>query len=185
LGTEIDLIKESCLGNRKSQESLYIKYKTKWFMICLRYSFDKSQAEDMLQDSLVNIFTNIKQFNPTKGNFSQWSSKIVVNSCLLCLKKWKKLTFDDYQQSFYDKIDEVNSIYDTLGEQELMKIVQSLPTGYRVVFNMYAIEGYKHGEIAEILGISIGTSKSQLAKAKKILRSKVELLFQTDVANER
>ena len=181
LSIENKLIQKSRLGNRQSQQSLYVIHKTKWFMICLRYSVDKNQAEDMLQDSLVNIFSNIKQFDATKGNFSQWSYRIVVNSCLQCLRKWKKLTFDEKHQDYYNKIDTDDCVYDAMGAQELMKLVHNLPPGYRVVFNMYAIEGYKHKEIAEILGINIGTSKSQLAKAKIILRSKVELLFQTNM----
>ncbi len=181
MNTELKLIRKSRLGNRKSQESLYLKYKTKWFMICLRYAIDKSQAEDMLQDSLVNIFSKIKQYDSSRGNFSQWSYRIVVNSCLICLRKWEKLTFDENHQNFNEKIDNFTNVYDVLGAEELIKLVQSLPTGYRLIFNMYVLEGYKHREIAELLDINIGTSKSQLAKAKKILRSKIELLFQTDI----
>jgi RNA polymerase sigma factor (sigma-70 family) len=158
------LIRKCLRKNPEAQRYLYEKYKVMWFMICLRYSRNKTEAEDMLQEGLISIFNNLKQYDVKKAAFSTWSSKVMVNAALQNLRKWKKLDLDD--------------VYDLLGAKELTQIVQTLPDGYRVVFNLYVVEGYKHREIAEMLDISDNTSKSQLRKAKSMLRNKLEHIIQ-------
>mgnify|MGYP002639379191 CR=1 FL=1 len=174
---ELKIIKKCARNNPKAQKTLYDNYKQKWFMICLRYAHNKTEAEDMLQEGLISVFRSIKQFNPEQAKFSAWSNKIMVNAALQYLRKWKKFDFtqniDDYQNHMVYNED----AYDNLGTKELTLLIQKLPDGYRVVFNMYVIEGYKHKEIAEILEISENTSKSQLLKAKKMLRNQLETVL--------
>ncbi len=174
---ELKIIKKCMNSNAIAQKTLYDKYKVRWFMICLRYANNKTEAEDMLQEGLINVFKYIKQYDPKKAEFSAWSNKIMVNAALQYLRKWKKVDFtqniDDYQnQMVYNE-----DVFDTIGAKELTLLVQQLPPGYRAVFNMYVIEGYMHREIADILSISENTSKSQLLKAKKMLRSQLETVL--------
>lgn len=163
--------------NAHAQRTLYEKYRVKWFMICLRYGKNKTEAEDMLQEGLISVFKNMKQYDPKQAEFSAWSNKVMVNAALQYLRKWKRFDFtqniEDYESHLVDHED----VFDALGAKELTLMVQKLPEGYRVVFNMYVIEGYKHKEIAEILNISENTSKSQLLKAKKTLRNQLETVL--------
>ena len=147
-------------------------------MICLRYAQNKAEAEDMLQDGLISVFKDLKQFDTKKATFSAWSNKVMVNAALQYLRKWKKLTFNESIDFYEDQLATEEIVYDTLGAKELTSFVQNLPDGYRIVFNMYVMEGYKHREIAEILSISENTSKTQLLKAKKMLRSQLEKVLQ-------
>jgi RNA polymerase sigma factor (sigma-70 family) len=175
---ELKIIKKCMKNNASAQKTIYEKYKVRWFMICLRYANNKPEAEDMLQEGLINVFKNIKQYDPKKAEFSAWSNKIMVNAGLQYLRKWKKVDFtenvDDYQNQM---VNNNENVFDKIGAKELTLLVQQLPPGYRVVFNMYVIEGYMHREIAEILNISENTSKSQLLKAKKMLRSQLETVL--------
>ena len=143
-------------------------------MICLRYAHNKDEAQDMLQEGLINVFNNLKQFNSSKGNFSVWSNKVMVNAALQQLRKWKKLNFDESITDYENKLSNSEEVLAQIGAKELTKMVQSLPEGYRVVFNLYVVEGYMHREIGEMLGISENTSKTQLLKAKRMLRNQLE-----------
>lgn len=175
---ENDLIRRILLGERKAERTLYDKYKQLWFRLCLRYGRNRSEAEDILQEGLLFIFRDLKQFNPERGKFRSWSSRVLVNAALRYLKK------NQWQQSFSDlelvttEASISNDILEQISAKELTKIIQKLPSGYRVVFNMYAIEGYSHREIAEELNVSISTSKSQLFKARRALKGHLEVLFQ-------
>lgn len=175
---ELNLINKCIKGKYDAQKALYEKYKTRWFIICLRYAPNKMEAEDILQDGLISVFKDIHQFDSNKGQFAHWSNRIMVNAALQYLRKWKKITFEYNLENYHSKIDDSQNIYDIIGEKELTHIIQQLPSGYRVVFNMYVIEGFKHREIAEKLAITEGTSKSQLAKAKKMLRKRLEFILQ-------
>jgi RNA polymerase sigma-70 factor (ECF subfamily) len=175
---EQTLIKKSLRGNAKAQKALYELHKVKWFMICLRYANDRMEAEDMLQEGLVNIFTQLKQYNHKKANFSAWSNKVIVNAALQHLRKWKRLKYNEDLDKYAYQVESDNDIIGKIGTRELTEMVQNLPDGYRVVFNLYVIEGYKHREIAEILTISENTSKTQLLKAKKMLRARLESVLQ-------
>jgi len=167
-------IKKCQAGDPKSQRKLYDMYKTRWYMISSRYGKNKMQKEDILQEGMINIFKNLKSYNPNRAAFSTWSSRVLINAALLYLKK---STWSDSMGNIddvYDNAQQGETIYDKLSAKELTELVQSLPTGYRVVFNLYVVDGYTHKEIAEKLGISDGTSKSQLSKARKELRKKLE-----------
>ncbi len=171
---------EACLQNdRKAQKQLYEEHKTAWFLCCLRYAEDRMEAEDILQNAVISIFTSLKSFDPDKGTFSTWSNRVVINAALQFLRKWRPVDYRTVSEAeALDYPDKSETIYDRLNAQELVRMVQQLPLGYRMVFNLYVIEGFKHHEIAEQLKITIGTSKSQLFKAKKMLKKRLELLFQ-------
>ncbi len=143
-------------------------------MSAMRYGKNKNQADDIFQEGLIQIFNSLKNFDPNKAGFYTWSTRILVYSALKFLKKYNWTdSFDDHiePEEFRDTQE---NIYEKLAAKELTEMIQKLPLGYRLVFNLYIIEGYTHKEIAEQLGISEGTSKSQLSKAKKFLREKLE-----------
>ena len=172
-----DLIKGAIKGNESSMNALYQKYERLWFRLCLRYAKDKQQAEDIFQEGLFNIFKDLKQFDPDRGKFSTWSGRVFVNAALRFIKKsqWQQ-TFEDISTLDY-QLPSIQHIIGSISAKELTSVIQQLPTGYRIIFNMYELEGYSHKEIAQKLNISIGTSKSQLSKAKKLLRYRIEQLF--------
>lgn len=147
-------------------------------MICLRYAHNKMEAEDMLQEGLINVFKELKQFDPKRATFSAWSNKVMVNASLQHLRKWKKLNYDQHIDEYENQLVTNEDVFDNIGTKELMALVQNLPDGYRVVFNLYVIEGYKHQEIADILSISENTSKTQLLKAKRMLRNQLEKVLE-------
>ena len=165
-------------NNPQAQRVLYEKYKVKWFTICLRYAHNKSEAEDMLQEGLISIFKEMRQYDPKKAQFSAWSNKVMVNASLQHLRKWNKLTFNQQVDDYNNQLVSNEDVFDSLGARELMALVQNLPDGYRVVFNLYVIEGFKHKEIADFLSISENTSKTQLLKAKKMLRNQLETILE-------
>jgi RNA polymerase sigma-70 factor (ECF subfamily) len=172
-----EIIQKILSGNRQAERLLYDNYRQFWFRLCLRYGRNKTEAEDILQEGLLYIFRDLKQFNADRGQFKSWSARVLVNAALRYLKK------NQWQQSFADL--EVitseatinNDILERISAKELTQVIQKLPSGYRVVFNMYAIEGFSHREIAEHLNISISTSKSQLFKARRALKQHLEVLF--------
>ncbi len=177
--TQIHQLIRRCLRkDTAAQKMLYDQYKHDWFLCCLRYSKDKKDAEDILQDGLISIFRDLKSFDSDKASFATWSNKVMVNAALQYLRKWKKLKYSTVSIEHAAMISSPQDIFSTIGTKELTTLIQNLPAGYRVVFNMYVIEGYKHREIAEKLGISVGTSKSQLFKAKEMLRNQLEHLLQ-------
>jgi RNA polymerase sigma-70 factor (ECF subfamily) len=178
LNDEAKLIKKCLRKNPEAQRHLYEKYRVKWFMICLRYSRSRAEAEDMLQEGLISVFNNLKQFDIKKAAFSTWSSKVMVNAALQNLRKWKKLDYHEDIVTHTNLVMEQEDVYQKLGAKEITEIVSGLPEGYRVVFNLYVVEGYKHKEIADMLGISENTSKSQLRKAKIMLRDQLEHIIQ-------
>lgn len=158
-------------------DQLYHRHKSYWFRICLRYASERVEAEDIFQEAVVKVFKELKKFNPVKGSFMAWSNKVLVHEILKSLKRhqWKHVWSDENSNQNLSSWN--GQILEGITAKELTEVIQSLPLGYRVVFNMYEIEGYKHHQIAEALGISIGTSKSQLSRAKKILQKKIYLLF--------
>ena len=162
-------VKAAKKGDLSAQRYLYEQYKVSLFTVCLRYSRDRSEAKDILQEGFLSIFKDLHQYKE-KGDIGKWMRKVVVNTALQYLRKWKKdwahVDCQDYEQTLFQK----EQVYNKLGEEELMKMIQQLPQGYRVVFNLYVIEGYNHHEIADLLGINESTSRSQLYKAKAVLR---------------
>ncbi|MEM9820005.1 MAG: sigma-70 family RNA polymerase sigma factor [Bacteroidota bacterium] len=166
--TEQDLITACKQKDRKAQKLLYDRYSPKMFGVCKRYVKNREDAEDVLLNGFFRVLTHIDTFQGN-GSFEGWIRRIVVNQALMFLRKKHnfKMTVEINNIEIKSQI----SVEDELAEQDIKKILDKLPTGYRTIFNLYVIEGYKHREIAEILGISINTSKSQLILAKKRMRS--------------
>jgi len=168
------IIKSCIAGDEKAQRSLYEMYKTRWYMTSLRYGKNKTQADDIFQEGMIQIYKDLHQFDNSKSAFATWSSRVLVNSALKYLKKFNWIdTVSEFEEA-KELEDQGESIYQKLASKELTKLVQKLPLGYKLVFNMYVIEGYGHKEIAKELGISEGTSKSQLSKARRALRHQLE-----------
>ncbi len=146
-------------------------------MIALRYAKSSYDAQDILQNGLVKIFQGMKSFDPNLGQFSSWSNKIIVNECLLFFRNQRQsFSFDEINEDNLSmELDERNE--HRIDAQTLTKMIQKLPNGYRVVFNLFAIEGMTHAEIGQILNIKESTSKSQYFKAKKLLKSHLEVII--------
>ena len=161
-------------GNKVTQEALYDTYAPTMFGICLRYSSDYHSAEDLLQDGFIKAFNNIDRFKG-KGSFEGWLKRIFINTAIELYRKNKRLSFLplEYEHQLYAN---QSSIIDQLAVQDLLKLLQQSPPGYRTVFNLYVIEGYMHKEIGQLLGISEGTSKSQLARARAFLQGLIQQL---------
>jgi RNA polymerase sigma factor (sigma-70 family) len=161
---------------RKAQKMLYEKYSRLLMGVCMRYASDKAEAEDILQDSFLKIFFRIKDFTGT-GSFVGWLRKIVVNTAITNyhanLKYRYHVDIEDYisVETGVSGFDE-----DFFTADELIRVLNELPKGYRMVFNLYAVEGYKHKEIAEMMGIDTNTSKSQYSRAKAVIRDRLEQL---------
>ena len=172
---EKEIISLCIQGKSFAQKMLYDKYSKLFYAICCRYCKDKEDAQDILQDAFLKIYRNLSQFKH-EGSFEGWMKRIVVNTSIEHYRKQINiLSFDD-QLAPEDTpltMDEIS-----LDEAALMGLIQGLPNGFRMVFNMYVIEGYNHAEIAEKLGISEGTSKSQYSRAKSILRDKCSQLME-------
>ena len=169
---ESDLIKGCLNGERKMQEVMYYRYSPKMYAVCLRYSSNADDAQDLLQDGFIKVYKNLDKFRG-EGSFEGWMRRIFVNTSIEHFRKKTKInTIADSSEVQVE--DKEWTALDTIAEKDIIKIIQTLSPGYRQVFNMYVIEGYSHKNIAEILGISEGTSKSQLARAKVILQKLVE-----------
>ena len=180
MSNEINLIKRCQKGQRSAERELYDKYRSKWYVIAMRYMRNADDALDVLQNALVKIYSKLDMFNAELGSFSSWSCKIVVNESIMYQRKyWKHHIVDSYEEELLRVEDDFDPI-SMLSTKELIKQIQTLPDGYRVVLNLFAIEGYSHKEISEILEISVSTSKSQLFKAKKAMRKRIEALFNVE-----
>jgi RNA polymerase sigma-70 factor (ECF subfamily) len=148
-----------------AQKALYDKYSPLFYGMCLRYLKNKQDAEDVLVESFTRIFSKLHQFKD-EGSFEGWMKRIVVNSNLMHIRKNNNLNLHVEIENAKNIAEDPNALTD-IQHNELLALMEEMPTGYRTVFNLYIIEGYKHREIADILGISINTSKSQLILAKK------------------
>jgi len=168
------LINRCVAGDRNSQSLLYELYSPKMMIVCLRYAKNREEAEEILQNGFIKVFKFLDQFRH-EGSFEGWIRKIMVNCALqklknnLHLKPVVSLDTRDYDLFFG------NDILDQIDGKELLKLVQTLTPAYRTVFNLYVFEGMKHREIAELLQISEGTSKSNLFDARNILQKKVAI----------
>lgn len=168
--TEAELIAACQQAERRGQKLLYERYSPKMLGVCRRYAKTLEDAEDILVEAFFKVLTNIKQYKGS-GSFEGWIRRIVVNEALMFLRR---------RHNFQMTVD-LSQVYtpvraratEQLAAQDILDLLAQLPTGYRTVFNLYVLEGYKHREIAEMLGISINTSKSQLILAKKRLQSLV------------
>lgn len=165
-----ELINNCKNGDRKAQAQLYRKYASILFGICLKYSRNKTEAEDNLHDTFMTIYDKIEQYSG-KGSFEGWIKRIAVNTTL---QKYRKEEHLNVVSENFEKEAEVDSAYTDINLQTLLQYIQELPNKYRLTFNMYVLDGYSHKEISEKLGTSTGTSKSNLARARMILKEKVE-----------
>lgn len=175
MGFDEKIIEGCKAGNRKAQKILFEKLKSPMFGICMRYSKTKDEAEDVLMEAFMNIFSEVGSYRGD-GSFEQWARRIVVNTAINNYRKNLK----HYFHSDVDNIDETQidmdenfQMSEDLSAKDVIKAMQELPEGYRIVFNLYVMEGYKHKEIADMLDITVGTSKSQLSKARKIIQEKL------------
>jgi len=172
--TDKELI-ETCLkDNPIAQKMLYDTYSSVLFGICLRYSKNEEEAQDILQDSFIKIFTKLDTYQFT-GSFEGWLKRIVTNTSIEYYRK--KISMEHIEEIGFNPYLAVDSDRG-LEVEELLKMIQELPEGYRMVFNMYAIDGYTHSEIATKLNISEGTSKSQLSRARAYLQRKFKEKFE-------
>lgn len=182
---QINEIIEGCIkGDRKSQQVLYKMFYGKMLGVCMRYSKDKDDALDILQEGFLKVFTNLRSYT-SSGSFEGWMRKIMINTSLDSIKKNKFLIqgmdAKYVEASVAETTDEdQNEEYLNISSSEIMKAIQQLSPAYRAVFGMYVVDGFSHREIAEQLGISEGSSKSNLSKArmhlKKILEERLKLL---------
>jgi RNA polymerase sigma factor (sigma-70 family) len=168
----IDSLLEGCRkGDRKAQESLYKTLASRMMGVCMRYAKDSYEAEDVLQMGFVKVFQKVSEFRG-EGSFEGWIRRIMVNTAIESYRKnLRNLNLVDIDEVY----DQPQSTFDMSGLElkDLLKLVQKLSNGYRLVFNMYVIEGYSHKEIAGQLGITEGASKSQLSRARAILKEKI------------
>jgi RNA polymerase sigma-70 factor (ECF subfamily) len=169
--TEENLIKGCLQEDRECQRELYKRFSGKMMAVCMRYASSRMEAEDMLQEGFIKVFDNIGKFK-MEGSLEGWVRRIMVNNAINKIRtnkiKFEELgnVSDDFMQ--YDK-----NIIDKMSEQDILKLISQMPQGYKYVFNMYAIEGLSHKEIADNLGIEEASSRSQYAKAKKYLQQQI------------
>ncbi|MCL6293372.1 RNA polymerase sigma factor [Jejuia spongiicola] len=164
------LIENCRINDTKAQGELYKLFSSKLFSVCLKYSRNYAEAEDNLQDAFLTIFNKIEQYK-NKGSFEGWLKRIAINTALQRYRNEK--VFDIVNENIEDDV-ELEIDEDHVSLDYLLKIIQELPDRYRLVFNLYVLDGYSHKEIAEMLNINIGTSKSNLARARQALKETIE-----------
>ncbi|MDR6299714.1 RNA polymerase sigma factor [Mesonia maritima] len=164
------LIKQCKQQDLKSQEQLYRLFSGKLFAVCLKYSRNYHEAEDNLQDAFLIIFDKIAQFKG-KGSFEGWLKRIVINTALQRYRKGPQVFEIIHEENIEEPEIEIDE--EEFSLKFLLEIIQELPDRYRMVFNLYALDGFSHKEIAEMMQISVGTSKSNLARARQILKEKI------------
>ncbi|MBS4057473.1 MAG: RNA polymerase sigma factor [Bacteroidetes bacterium] len=169
---EKQLLKDCLDGNRQAQKRLYDQFAGKMFALCMRYARNQQMAEDFLQEGFIRVFSKLDTFRG-QGSFEGWIRTIMVNTSLELLRKNDLLKKSLSISEAFELPDQLELPADRLNEQYLLSCIQSLPAGFRAVFNLYAIEGYTHKEIGELLSISEGTSKSQYARAKAWLQQRI------------
>jgi RNA polymerase sigma-70 factor (ECF subfamily) len=172
-----DLIKACRKGERAAQKRLYDEYAPQMMGVCYRYAQSLQEAEDMLQEAFIRVFSNLDQFR-SEGELGAWIRRIVVNCAINAIRKRKMQI-----SSWDNQPEELHPITDTdpeikLDAKELAYLIQKLPDGYRIVFNLHAVEGYTHEEIGKVLGIKPASSRSQYLRARALLAKQVNVLQQ-------
>ena len=163
------LIENCKINDTKAQSELYKLFSSKLFSICLKYSRNHAEAEDNLQDAFITIFKKIDQFK-NKGSFEGWLKRVTINTVLQQYRNQK--VFDIVNENIIDDT-EIDVDEDDISIDYLLQIIQELPDRYRLIFNLYVLDGYSHKDIASVLDINIGTSKSNLARARQILKQTI------------
>ena len=169
--TEIELIEGCIREDRRCQREVFTRYGGKMMSVCLRYARHRMEAEDLLQDAFIKVFDNLHRFE-NKGSFEGWIRRIVVNTALKNVSKHsfqkENIGTEGVLETGADP-----SVFSQMSENELLNLIAKLPDGYRIIFNLFCIEGYSHKEISESLGIEESTSRSQLVKARNRLQLQV------------
>jgi RNA polymerase sigma-70 factor (ECF subfamily) len=187
-----DAILKGCMeGKREAQKLLYQAYASTMMAVCLRYVQHRDEAEDIVQEGFLKVFQSIRSFR-NEGSLEGWIKRIMINHSLNHYKKSRRTPFlediDSINEREIVSVDEPVAFNSPVSHERLLLLIQSLPPGYRIVFNLYAFEEYSHKEIAKELNISENTSKTQLLKARRMLRNKIEELKEIKnraIANER
>ena len=180
MSAEEQIVRGCVAGKREFQKKLYETYAGKMLFVCMRYTKNREEAEDVMQDAFIKVFKNINSFK-FLGSFEGWVRRIMVHTSIEFIRRKKQTSiFDDVEDIVHQPESETDAT-GKMGEKELLKMIHYLPDGYRAVFNMYVIEGYTHKEIATMLEISEGTSKSQLSKAKNHLKNLLHKYLDTDI----
>lgn len=169
--TEEELIANCRKGKASAQRGLYDRLAPKMLGVCLRYIKDREEAEHVMIGSIVKVFEKLEQFKGD-GSFEGWVRRIIVNDCLMYIRKNRNMSLEVDIDSVVEHPN-FGAIDDVLQVEDLMKLIKELPVGYGTVFNLYAIEGYSHAEIAKMLDINENTSKSQLSRARKWLQKRL------------
>ncbi|AXB56615.1 RNA polymerase sigma factor [Flavobacterium fluviale] len=177
---ETKIIKLAVENNRQAQQQIYSKFSSKMLSVCRQYIKDIQLAEDVMITAFMKVFTNLKNFEH-KGSFEGWIRRIMVNECISYLRVQKKVKFAEDEFFVEKSFNEIDSQFTV---EQIQYLIDALPDGYKMVFNLYAIEGYKHNEIAKMLGINEGTSKSQLSHARKMLQTQITILKKQDNGTE-
>lgn len=170
---EQQLISEAIANNRQAQQQLYSKYASKMLSVCRQYIKDIHHAEDVMITGFMKMFTNLKKFE-SKGSFEGWIKRIMIHECIDYLRvKKNNFNHKDIDDVIYSEEEDNYEMEGDFSIDDIQLLIDNLPEGYKMVFNLYIIEGYKHNEIAELLNISEGTSKSQLSHAKRMLQTQI------------
>ncbi|MEZ0129601.1 RNA polymerase sigma factor [Flavobacterium sp. LBUM151] len=177
---ETELIKLAVENNRQAQQQIYSRFSPKMLSVCRQYIKDIQLAEDVMITAFMKVFTNLNRFE-NKGSFEGWIRRIMVNECISYLRVQKKVKFTEDEIYVEESFNEIDSQFIV---DQIQFLIDALPDGYKMVFNLYAIEGYKHNEIARMLGINEGTSKSQLSHARKMLQTQINTLKKQDNGTE-
>ena len=169
---EKELIELAIASNRSAQQKLYAQFSPKMLSVCRRYIKDVQLAEDIMITAFMKVFTNLSKFE-FNGSFEGWIRRIMVNESISFLRVQKKVNFIEDENYFEERFNNIESQFSV---DDIQSLIDGLPDGYKMIFNLYAIEGFKHQEIAQMLGINEGTSKSQLSHARKMLQNQINKL---------
>jgi len=169
---QAEIIAKALDNDRAAQQKIYSQFAPKMLGVCRQYIKDIHHAEDLMITAFMKVFSNLKNFE-NKGSFEGWIRRIMINECISFIRVQKRVSF--LEDEFYAE-DTFNNIESGLSVDDIQSLIDALPDGYKMIFNLYAIEGFKHKEIAEMLGINEGTSKSQLSHARRILQEQVNKL---------
>lgn len=170
--TESDLVNGCIRGDSQMQRELYDRYSSKMYGVCLRYAGNTNDADDILQEGFIKVYNNLHKFRG-EGSLEGWIRRIFINTCIEQFRK--KVKSYNISEAHENTVEDGDlSAMDMLAAKDLVRLIHELSPGYKAVFNLYVVEGYSHKEIAQLLGISEGTSKSQLARAKGTLKKILE-----------
>ena len=169
---EKEIIRLAIENNRSAQQKIYVQFSSKMLSVCRQYVKDIHQAEDIMITAFMKVFSNLKNFQHN-GSFEGWIRRIMVNECISHIRVQKKVSFIEDENYFEESFNNIESQFSV---DDIQFLIDSLPDGYKIVFNLSAIEGYKHKEISSMLGITEGTSKSQLSHARKMLKEQIRAL---------